>query len=291
LQQNHYANILLDIANNEFTNSQSVFQIDTTPDEYRHTISIENINSTTDITALLLFMYPIGHNVNDIMSGAILATTNEHVDEWNEKVQELNPNDMISMFSTDSFADIDDPHGHLASSITPEALNRFNKIDVPKHELQLKINDICFLTHVISRKDGLSKNSRVRIIHMDRYSIRVSTLDLDHPVYYSIPRIRFKFRLPFEQSFYMIRTQFPLRLAYAMTYDKSQGQSLQKVGIDIRRPSFSHGHTYVAFSRVRDVNNLIVFCDLSQVASEINGVYVSNIVYPMLQNIPPSTIR
>ena len=49
-----------------------------------------------------------------------------------------------------------------------------------------------------------------------------------------------------------MRTQFPLRLAYAFTYNRSQGQTLNKVLLDCRIPSFEHGHLYVAMSRHRD---------------------------------------
>ena len=47
-----------------------------------------------------------------------------------------------------------------------------------------------------------------------------------------------------------------MRLAYAMTYNKSQSQTLSKVLLDITSPPFSHGQLYVALSRVRDFNNI-----------------------------------
>jgi ATP-dependent exoDNAse (exonuclease V) alpha subunit len=59
-------------------------------------------------------------------------------------------------------------------------------------------------------------------------------------------------------GFTLRRTQFPVRLAFAMTINKSQGQSLQTVGIDLRVPVFAHGQLYVALSRTTDVRRLSI---------------------------------
>ena len=45
------------------------------------------------------------------------------------------------------------------------------------------------------------------------------------------------------------RRQFPLRIAFAMTANKAQGQTLARVGIYLGRDFFSHGQLYVALSR------------------------------------------
>lgn len=47
------------------------------------------------------------------------------------------------------------------------------------------------------------------------------------------------------------RRQFPLSLCFAMTINKSQGQSLSQVGLYLQRPVFTHGQFYVAISRAR----------------------------------------
>ena len=64
-----------------------------------------------------------------------------------------------------------------------------------------------------------------------------------------IPRITTKPKdreFPFEWS----RCQFPVRVAFAMTINKSQGQTLLNVGVWLSDTCFSHGQLYVALSRV-----------------------------------------
>ena len=49
--------------------------------------------------------------------------------------------------------------------------------------------------------------------------------------------------------FVMIRRQFPVRLAFAMSINKAQGQSLLRVAMYLKRPVFAHGQAYVGASR------------------------------------------
>ena len=53
-----------------------------------------------------------------------------------------------------------------------------------------------------------------------------------------------------EIPFNMRRKQFPIRLGFAMTFNKSQGQSYNEVGVYLPTPVFSYGQ-YVALSRVK----------------------------------------
>ena len=60
-----------------------------------------------------------------------------------------------------------------------------------------------------------------------------------------IPIIPTVVDLPFELK----RLQFPVKLCFAMTVHKAQGQTFKTVGLDLMSPCFSHGQLYVAMSR------------------------------------------
>jgi len=53
-------------------------------------------------------------------------------------------------------------------------------------------------------------------------------------------------------------TQYPLRLAWAITIHKSQGKTFDKVVIDIGRGTFAHGQVYVALSRCTNFKGIIL---------------------------------
>lgn len=76
-----------------------------------------------------------------------------------------------------------------------------------------------------------------------------------------------------ELPFKLQRRQFPVALAFSMTINKAQGQSLRKVGLDLRMPCFGHGQLYVALSRVtsREGIRILLPSDVLQ---------TTNIVYP-----------
>jgi ATP-dependent exoDNAse (exonuclease V) alpha subunit len=52
--------------------------------------------------------------------------------------------------------------------------------------------------------------------------------------------------------------QYPLRLAWAVTIHKSQGQTLDSAVLDFGRGAFANGQAYVAFSRIRTLDGVFL---------------------------------
>jgi ATP-dependent DNA helicase PIF1 len=73
--------------------------------------------------------------------------------------------------------------------------------------------------------------------------------------------------------FCLKRRQFPIRSAFAMSINKSQGQTLGKIGLYLSRPVFTHGQLYVALSRTTSFDNITLM------EEEDKTGYVTNIVY------------
>lgn len=63
--------------------------------------------------------------------------------------------------------------------------------------------------------------------------------------------------IPTDYPFEFKRIQSPLKVCFAMTINKSQGQSLSMAGIDLREECFSHGQFYVACSRISSASLVI----------------------------------
>ena len=54
----------------------------------------------------------------------------------------------------------------------------------------------------------------------------------------------------------MRRKQFPIKPAFAVTANKSQGQTFDKIGAYLTYNLFSHGQLYVATSKIGSKDNL-----------------------------------
>jgi ATP-dependent DNA helicase PIF1 len=83
--------------------------------------------------------------------------------------------------------------------------------------------------------------------------------------------------------FKLNRRQFPIVVSYSMTINKSQGQSLDYVGLYLPRDVFSHGQIYVALSRVTSKKGIKILIHDEKKQPKIT---TTNVVYKeVFQNV------
>jgi hypothetical protein len=182
---------------------------------------------------------------------AILAPKNDMVNKINLQIQELLPGFTQIYRSVDTVMD-----PAQAVYYPTEFLNSLEPPGIPPHILQLKIGSPIMLLRNLD-PPKLCNGTRLLIKNLFPNIIEATILTgcaKGEDVF--VPRIPL---IPSDLPFDFKRLQFPVRLAYAMSINKAQGQSLKVAGINLETPCFSHGQLYVACSRVGTAKNLFIF--------------------------------
>ncbi|XP_065678231.1 uncharacterized protein LOC136093196 [Hydra vulgaris] len=137
-----------------------------------------------------------------------------------------------------------------------EFLNSLTPSGMPPHSLKFKIGCIIMLLRNLDLKDGLCNGTRMKVCALQNNYIDAEVLTgVSAGKRVFVPRIQLA---PSDSNlpFVLKRRQFPVRLAYSMTINKSQGQTFDRVGVYLKKPCFTYGQLYVACSRTRTFNSL-----------------------------------
>jgi ATP-dependent exoDNAse (exonuclease V) alpha subunit len=204
----------------------------------------------------------------------ILTSRNDDVDDINEMMLLEFPGEVKDFLSADSVkGNNDDGEGELLYPV--EYLNSITCSGLPLHKLQLKVGCPVMILRNLNPREGVCNGSRGIVTRMSNRVLEVRLLTGDHAGKTTfIPRISIlpsSTQVPFE----FCRRQFPIKVSFAMSINKSQGQSVKHVGLDLRNAVFTHGQLYVAVSRVTSVWNIKAIWD-----SNLEGPITKNIVYP-----------
>ena len=167
-----------------------------------------------------------------------------------------------------------------AATYPVEWLNNQKPTGMPAHDLKLKVGMPIILLRNLNSALGLANGTRLTVTAFPTGGRLIQARVLTGTAAGSevlIPRIKLNSdttNMPVEFS----RRQFPVRPAFAMTINKSQGQTLQRVGIYLPVPVFTHGQLYVAMSRVGLRAGVSIM--LPHECRDENGVaHTPNVVY------------
>jgi hypothetical protein len=160
---------------------------------------------------------------------------------------------------------------------------------LPPHRLNLKVGAIIMLIKNLNLSNGLCNGTRLRVTHCGQLVIRASVLyGPRRGQEFLFSKIAFEVRNYDNNSIELRRVQYPFRLAFAMTINKSQGQTFDMIGLLLNKPVFAHGQFYVAISRVRSFQSLKIMIKniprgynmQGRFANRPGEVFTKNIVLP-----------
>lgn len=226
----------------------------------------------------------IQYEVNEaqyIRDRAILTPRNEDVDLINNYVLKDLPTESMVYHSSDTICKSSVNFEAQETMYPVEFLNSLKFNGISNHELKLKIAAPIMLLRNINPSKGLCNGTRLIVTQLSKWVIEAIVItgnNIGEKVF--IPRI---IMTPTDASlpFTLKRKQFPVALCYAMTVNKSQGQTLRNVGLYLPKPVFSHGQLYVAISRVTSPTGLKILCEEE---SHPEKGFTKNVVYHEVYN-------
>ncbi|XP_016206006.1 ATP-dependent DNA helicase PIF1-like [Arachis ipaensis] len=211
-------------------------------------------NSEIALDDLIDFVYPdMLSNLsveNYFKDRAILAPTLDCVTDVNNKMTAELPGQERVYLTSDSVCVEEKNMEFELDAFSPEILNGINYLGLPPHKLVLKVGAPIMLLRNIDQTNGLCNGTRMQVRKMGNHVIECKILTGNKVgSIVLIPRLNL---IPNNETLPVRfqRRQFPIIMSFAMTINKSERQTLSKVGIYLLKPVFTHSQLYVALSRV-----------------------------------------
>jgi ATP-dependent DNA helicase PIF1 len=226
-----------------------------------------------------------------IMKRAILTPTLKGAEMINDLVNTTClPADQPTTISLAADAAVGEQGDRPDEAIPPELLQTLTLSGMPPHKLELREGGVYMLLRTLDLNQGLCNGTRVVLTRCARYTLtfRIATQGPFLGREALIPRVTMT-SSDSGLSFQLQRIQFPVVPAWAMTINKSQGQTLQICAVYLNTQIFSHGQLYVALSRASAIRNLAVLA-LNSYIPNLRAHVVRNIVnWQILRacNVPP----
>jgi len=217
-------------------------------------------------------------NIGDqyFLDRTILSAKNDDVDKINDAIlDQINPDqEKHVMLSADS---VDLDNNIVKNQVYPiEFLNSLKASGLSLSKLIFKTGCPVMLLWNLEPSRGLCNRSHLILMDVHHHVLKCKLITGDARFAEEtvlIPRISLK---PSSESLPipLKPRQFPVCLAFAITINKSQGQGVRNVGLDLRTPVFSHGQLYVALLRCTSGEQIKVL-----LAEDVEDRKMLNIVY------------
>jgi ATP-dependent exoDNAse (exonuclease V) alpha subunit len=198
-------------------------------------IRIGNINAEN---LQILNERVINNDLNVPSETIILSPTNRKVDEINRQNLEKLNQELFSYLSTETGDFKEKPAEQI---------------------LQLKVGAQVMLIKNDTKSPKRWVNGSIGVVtELSKDSIKLRIKNKIHKITQDTWE-KFNYRIQDNQVVHEVTatfTQYPIKLAWAVTIHKSQGQTFENVILNLDTGSFAHGQTYVALSRVVSLEGL-----------------------------------
>jgi len=240
------------------------------------------------------------HLLIDALYGELLDPTRDHalpndyfldrtiLSAKNVEVNEINSTVLASFTGeTTIYTSVDSVTEKEYDYIPTEFLHTLDPSGFPLHQLELKNGAPLMLLQNLDPSHGLYSGTRMILVSSTQHVLQCRVLRKENEGVEGgdndivlIPRMALdapqdEFPVPLRHL------QFPVRLAFSITINKSQGQSVKYVGLDLHTPVFSHGQLYVALSRCTHPHRVKAIFPQGQ-----NSTLTTNVVFTeVLRNL------
>ncbi|CAN1125403.1 ATP-dependent DNA helicase PIF1 [Linum perenne] len=206
----------------------------------------DGVSSIVYVKAIYFDVHEKYANPTYFADRAILAPLHEIMSSINDHMLTEFLGEETCYYSSDTIQSDGEQLDMLEAEFPTQFLNSMKIGNFPSHELKLKVGAPIILLRNIDQSTGFCNGTRLIIKRLGSRSVEVEVLTGSHA----------------GDRVYLPRRQYPIALCFSMTINKSQGQTLQQVGICLKRQVFTHGQLYVAISRVTKKSGLkIISCD------------------------------